>query len=179
MLQKFIISLCLLVAPYAQADVLAGNTTYRVCFTPGENCTDQIIDIIDKAKSEILVQGYSFTSSPIAQALTKAKNRGISVRVILDKSQKSERYTIITYLINQQIPVWIDFKPAIAHNKILIVDGHIVQTGSFNYTKAAEKRNAENVLIIDNVQLAKQYRDNWERRLQQSIPAQDYIRKSK
>ncbi|MGC1854920.1 MAG: phospholipase D-like domain-containing protein, partial [Candidatus Aquirickettsiella sp.] len=67
--------------------------TIQVCFTPGQNCTKEIIDVIDAAKQSIFVQAYSFTSAPIAAHLVAAKKRGVKVNVILDKSQKTQRYS--------------------------------------------------------------------------------------
>jgi phosphatidylserine/phosphatidylglycerophosphate/cardiolipin synthase-like enzyme len=136
----------------------------QVCFTPGQNCTMQITDVLDSAKKSIAVQAYSFTSIPIAKHLIEAKKRGVIVKVILDKSQTSQKYSASRFLLNQHIPVWIDYKPAIAHNKIMIIDDKDVITGSFNFTKAAQNKNAENVLIIRDPTLAKRYMENWQRR---------------
>jgi phosphatidylserine/phosphatidylglycerophosphate/cardiolipin synthase-like enzyme len=133
----------------------------NVCFSPDGKCTAVIVEQIDNAKSEILIQAYSFTSAPIAKALVNARKRGIKVEVILDKSQKKERYTSATFLINAGIPVFIDSMHAIAHNKIMIIDRGIVITGSFNFTKAAEEKNAENILFIKSKELAKIYIENW------------------
>ena len=115
------------------------------------------------ARSEILVQAYSFTSAPIAKAFIDAHKRGVRVQVILDKSQETEKYTSATFLANAGVPVRIDDDFAIAHNKIMILDDETVITGSFNFTKAAEERNAENVLVIrGNKDLAKFYLQNWQ-----------------
>jgi phosphatidylserine/phosphatidylglycerophosphate/cardiolipin synthase-like enzyme len=157
----------------ADAAPFSTNSSYSVCFTPGQDCTGEIVELIGSAKRELLVMGYSFTSAPIAKALSDAKKRGVDVKVLLDKSQKSQKYTSLTYLVNQGIPVWIDHRPAIAHNKVLIVDRETVQTGSFNYTKAAQKRNAENVLIIRDAGLAKEYAENWDRRMGKSVKPRD------
>lgn len=143
--------------------------TYQVCFTPGDNCTGLIVKTVNQAKKSIYVQAYSFTSAPIAEALTTAKRRGVDVNVVLDKSQvKDNKYSSARYLINQHIPVWVDYKPAIAHNKVMIIDHEIVITGSFNFTKAAQFKNAENVLIINNENLAEKYYANWLKRQQVS-----------
>jgi phosphatidylserine/phosphatidylglycerophosphate/cardiolipin synthase-like enzyme len=133
----------------------------KVCFSPSGRCTENIVEQINAAKSEILVQAYSFTSAPIAKALTNAFKRGVKVQVILDKSQRSEKYTSATFISNAGIPTFIDDKHAIAHNKIMIIDNETVITGSFNFTKAAEEKNAENVLVIKSKELAKVYMDNW------------------
>lgn len=137
------------------------DDNWNVCFTPGSDCAGLIIDQIGLAKTSIMVQAYSFTSAPIAQALTDAHHRGVEVRVLLDKSQVSERYSTAKFFANAGIPVWIDDKVAIAHNKVMIIDGETVVTGSFNFTRSAQERNAENVLILRDVGLADKYIRNW------------------
>ena len=147
----------------------------RTCFTPGEDCTSLIVQQINNAKSSVLVQAYSFTSEPIIKALSQAKQRGVDVRAILDKSNEQERYSAATFLTNHGIAVLIDDKPAIAHNKVMVLDGVDVITGSFNFTKSAQERNAENVLLIkQEPQLAKAYTDNWKRRAAASRPYDDF-----
>lgn len=147
----------------------------KVCFTPGGQCTNEVVDTINHARSNILVQAYSFTSAPIAQALVNAQRRHVQVKVILDKSQfTSKKYSSSQYLNNYHIPVWIDYKPAIAHNKIMIIDDRTVITGSFNFTKAAEYKNVENLLIIRDPILAGMYTKNWQSRLQNSQRLADY-----
>ena len=89
--------------------------------------------------------------------------------MIVDKtsagvSKSGSHYSAATYLTNGGIPVWVDSKVAIAHNKVMIIDGAVVITGSFNFTAAAQSRNAENLLVISDPAVAAQYRDNWRRR---------------
>lgn len=88
-------------------------------------------------------------------------NRGLRVNVLLDKSNLTDKYSQISRLRKSGIDVSIDRVPGIAHNKIIIIDKKIVITGSFNFTNAADKRNAENVIIINNASIAKQYLQNW------------------
>ncbi len=85
----------------------------EVYFSPQNGSTAAIVREIDRARSEILVQAYSFTSAPIAHALLKAQRRGIKVEVILDKSQKNQRYSSFTFLMNARIPTYIDAEHAI------------------------------------------------------------------
>lgn len=134
------------------------------CFTPGDDCTALIVHSLAGAQRSILVQAYSFTSAPIAKALADAHKRGLDVRVILDKSQRRERYSAATFLANAGIPVWIDDKVAIAHNKVMVIDQATVITGSFNFTRSAQDRNAENVLILHDPELAMDYAANWDAR---------------
>jgi phosphatidylserine/phosphatidylglycerophosphate/cardiolipin synthase-like enzyme len=119
-----------------------------VCFTPGGNCTDAIVKVLGDAKRTILVQAYSFTSAPIAKALLDAHKRGVQVQVLLDKDNRTDKYSAADFLANQGIPTTIDAAHAIAHNKIIIIDGEMVITGSFNFTKAAQEKKAENVRRI-------------------------------
>ncbi|XCA36127.1 MAG: phospholipase D family protein [Wolbachia endosymbiont of Armadillidium vulgare] len=142
-----------------------------VCFTPEENCTNLIIDSVDHAKGSVLVQAYSFTSKPIAKSLIEAKERGVDIKVILDESQTSSKHSVINELFEHKIPIWIDFKPAIAHSKVIIIDDQKVITGSFNFSDAAQQRNAENLLIITgDSPLVEQYVENWKDRQLQSRP---------
>jgi phosphatidylserine/phosphatidylglycerophosphate/cardiolipin synthase-like enzyme len=136
--------------------------TWEVYFSPHGGCTDAVIRELNKAKSTVLVQAYSFTSAPIAKALLNAHKRGLKVEVILDKSQRTQKYSSATFLHNVGIPVKIDAQHVIAHNKVIIVDGETVITGSFNFTKAAEQNNAENLLVIRDKKLAERYTKNWE-----------------
>jgi phosphatidylserine/phosphatidylglycerophosphate/cardiolipin synthase-like enzyme len=150
----------------------APRASYALCFVPdGASCESLLIDTINATRRTLRIQAYSFTSTPIAQAVRRAKARGVDVQVIVDESQVSEKYTSATYLKNAGVPVVVDTRPAIAHNKVMIFDERAVFTGSFNFTKSAEQRNAENgVLIRDDPALVKAYADNWRTRFKQSTP---------
>ena len=134
----------------------------QVLFSPGGGCTEAIIARLNAAQKSIDVQAYSFTSAPIAKAIADAHRRGVVVRAVLDKSQKSAKYTSATYLTNAGVPTFIDDRHAIAHNKIILIDGQTIITGSFNFTKAAEQSNAENLLIITgHPELMREYAANF------------------
>jgi phosphatidylserine/phosphatidylglycerophosphate/cardiolipin synthase-like enzyme len=137
--------------------------TIEVAFSPNGGGAALVVKAIGEAKKTIKVQAYSFTNTDIAKALVDASKRGVNVRVVLDKSQETEKYTSATFLANAGVPVRIDDEFAIAHSKIMIMDDENIVTGSFNFTKAAEERNAENVLVIrGNKELAKLYVQNWQ-----------------
>jgi phosphatidylserine/phosphatidylglycerophosphate/cardiolipin synthase-like enzyme len=139
------------------------NISAKVYFSPMGGCTDAIVQEISRARQEILVQAYSFTSKEIAKALVAAHNRGVRTVIILDKSNASKRYSAADFTYNMRIPTFIDAQHSIAHNKVLIIDKETVITGSFNFTMAAEEKNAENLLILRSKELAKRYIDNWNR----------------
>lgn len=133
----------------------------EVYFSPKGGCTDAIVNAITDARSTIFVQAYSFTSEPIEHALMLAHAHGVKVHVILDRSQYDGKGTLALQLYNAGIDVRIDSKHQIAHNKVFIIDGKIVITGSFNATRQAETSNAENLVIMHKPQKAKVYEENW------------------
>ena len=142
-----------------------------VAFSPNGDGVRVIVDAIRGARKQILVQAYGFSQTDIIRALSDAHDRGVDVRVILDKSNETARYTGATYLLHHRIPTFIDDTVAIAHNKVMVIDGTTVVTGSFNFTKAAQTRNAENVLVISGAPtLAARYAQDWDWRLQYSHP---------
>lgn len=147
---------------------------WQVYFSPRGGCTEAVVEALNRAKSAVLVQAYSFTSPPIAKALMEAKKRGVKVQVILDKSQKTEKYSSADFVRNAGIPTFIDGRHPIAHNKVMVVDGHTVITGSFNFTKAAQESNAENLLVINDMALAARYSENWQNHLSHAEPYQGH-----
>lgn len=129
----------------------------EVYFSPKGGCTQAVVREMREARQSILVQAYSFTSAPIAAALVEAARRGVLIEVVLDKSNKTGKYSAADFVAHAGIPTWLDEKHAIAHNKLIIIDEATVVTGSFNFTKAAEESNAENLLILRSPELASLY----------------------
>ena len=140
----------------------------QVCFSPGGQCTQFVEQAIAAAQRSILVQAYSFTSQTIAEALIAAHERGITVKILVDRSQLTARGSKVKLMVEKGIPLSIDVVPGIAHNKVMIIDNAYVLTGSFNWTHAAEYRNAENLLFIRDENTSKVYRDQWEERAEQA-----------
>ena len=131
-------------------NVVAGRKacTIDVLFSPDGGCEDRIVEEIDGAKKAVRMQMYFFTSKPIADALIEAHKRGVKVEVILDSSQQKMTYGRFRVLRRAGISVYFDGEHATANNKIMLIDRRTVITGSYNFTKAAEEKNAENILII-------------------------------
>lgn len=147
-----------------------GPTAIAVGFSPGD-AEALVVQTIDSARQSIEVAAYSFTSRPVASALLRARDRGVTVRIVADKSQRTARYTSVRYLARQGVPVRIDSRYAIMHDKFLVIDSRTVETGSFNYTRAATFRNAENVVVIENAPaVAAAYGREWSRLWQESEP---------
>ncbi len=159
-----------------EALLLNARGTIQLAFTPGDDAAGLIVEAIRRAKKQVLVQTYSFTHQDIAQALVDAKRRGIDVQVIADQRQMETIATgKIEWLAEQGVPLWIDSEHAAAHSKVMVIDNGLpevaVITGSFNFTHAAQHRNAENLLILrGNPNLAEAYAANWRRHKIHSLP---------
>jgi len=144
---------------------------WTVYFSPNGGVTDAVVKAIGASKQSVYVLAYSFTSTPIGQALVDAHKRGVKVTVVLDKSHatttsssgrvEAAGHPIADMLRQARVPTFIDAAHAIMHNKVMVIDGRTVVTGSLNLTFAGEKKNAENCLIIKDADLAEAYMTNW------------------
>ena len=141
----------------------------NICFTPPSGCIDLIAIEIANAQKSVYVQAYGLTSQLIIHHLKEAKARGLEVAVILDDGSLSDNDAVYQELQQHNIEVYADKMPGIAHNKVMIIDGIKTLTGSFNFTKAADTRNAENVLLIEDQDIAAQYLSNWQNRRDAAI----------
>ncbi|MBS0186082.1 MAG: phospholipase D family protein [Proteobacteria bacterium] len=163
--------ICLIYYFSYQPTTITSYESCDVCFSPHEHCTNKIIHYIETAEKTIFVQAFVLTSYPITNSLIKAFRRGINVNVILDGKQVTSKRSLHPLLIEAGIQVYIDkIKGGLAHNKIMIFDEDIVLTGSFNFSKNADTKNAENILILKDKVLAAHYLENWRQRRDVSMP---------
>lgn len=149
----------------AMAAPVSAKPTVSVGFSPSadQGALRLVLNTINSARQSIDVAAYSFTSKPVAVALVTARKRGVAVRVVADEKGNTGKYTAVTFLANQGVPVRLNGRYAIMHNKFMVVDGDTVQTGSFNYTASAVSRNAENVLVVQNTpDLARAYQSEFD-----------------
>ena len=155
-----LVFLCLLII----TPVCAGELAIEDAFSPQQGATALIVRSIDEARQSIHVAAYSFTSRRIGWALIHAAQRGVDVRIVLDKSQRRSRYSMARSFNREGVPLHINDHYAIMHNKFMIIDGRILELGSFNYTRSAESRNAENVMVIRGApQTIADYDRQWRR----------------
>jgi len=121
-----------------------------------------IIKNIDNAKEFINIAMYTFTDREIAQAILKAKDRGVDIKIYLDRSQVNAKYSKSRYFINNSIKgIKISSNNYIMHNKFAVIDNEIVITGSYNWTASAGERNDENLLVIDDKNIIKKYQNQF------------------
>ena len=141
-----------------------------------------VVKVIDSAKSEIRMLTYSFTSKPVAQALLRAKKRGVDVKVVvdhknnLDDDRTGKSRAALDALVNAGVDVRSISAYAIHHDKVVVADRKTVQTGSMNYSSSGESRNSENVIVLwDASQAAQAYLKHFDRNYRQaSVYVQRY-----
>lgn len=149
------------------------NPTPQVYFSPdygGGNCASNIVDEVNRAKKTIYMEAYQFTLPDLAGALIKAKQRGVDVRMIVDKTITNSKNEMVSLCASNGIPVQVDKKHNIFHSKMMLIDGQTVITGSYNFTVNASKRNAENLWVIIDKNAAELCISNWMIHSSHSIP---------
>ena len=133
----------------------------KVLFSPEDNCAQEIVSEIDKAKDYVYVSMYFFTSRPLAQALSRAKDRGVDVKLCLDQQQPHYEHSKSKFLENKGINIKLIGGSGIMHNKFCLIDDHITITGSYNWTARADLENDENVLIIKSEEITTIYKEQF------------------
>jgi phosphatidylserine/phosphatidylglycerophosphate/cardiolipin synthase-like enzyme len=145
--------------------------SYKVCFRPhGASCEAMLDTAIDAARFSIDAEVYNYTLPSVGDALVRAKGRGVKVRVIVDKITPTQKGEQTTKMLATGIPTWVDCPVAIHHDKVAIIDGERVISGSYNWSANAERRNAENAVEILDPLLAAAYTADFEDQLKSSIP---------
>jgi phospholipase D len=149
---------------------LATAAAVAVCFSPEEDCTALAVDAIDRAETQILVNAYGLTtSSSTVEALVRAKQRGVDVRLIADRTTPCGHKSGIDPLARAGIPIWIDHGARIAHSKSMVIDNQVTLTGSMNWSGGAAQ-NSENLNLVASKIIAAAYAGHWHQRLALSSP---------
>lgn len=138
-------------------DLVLAGTRVETFFSPEDRAQTRLVELIDSAEDSIYILAYSFTSDPLAEALLAAQARGVEILGVFDNTQAANQGGEFGRLTASDIDVRIDGEGGSMHNKVLIIDGAIVVTGSYNFSANAEHSNDENMLIIHNADLAAQY----------------------
>lgn len=151
----FLLLVCLLwsLSAYAAA------TPY---FTPSKKCEGNLIKRMDKAKNTIDVAVYAINNQSIVEALERAHDRGVKVRILTDRLQAGQRNSKVKEIYDYGINIRVHSKHKIEHNKFAVFDFKEVATGSFNWTETASNKNSENCIFINrDKQAVRQYHDRF------------------
>ncbi len=158
---------------------VAAEMVVQACFSPAGKCSSLIIREIQQAKKELLVAVYAFTSDDLAAAVVQAKKRGLSVQVVIDRDfDAGNERSKGKFLEAQKVPLRriaaikstaAEKEAGLMHQKFAVVDRNAILTGSYNWTRAADRLNDENLLFFrDAGPLAEEYRrifwQLWERK---------------
>jgi len=125
----------------------------EVYFSLLDNPQREIIKNINRAQASINIAMYIFTDREIALPLMKAQERGVKVRLYLDKDQVDYKYSQSRFLVQKGIKTRISTNNYIMHHKFAIIDNRILLTGSYNWTFSANNRNDENLMVIDDPEI--------------------------
>ncbi len=148
----------------AQQDLVINGTAVSVRFGPEDDVADLLAALLSQAQSEIRFMAFSFTHEDMGNAILSRAQSGVDVAGIFEQRGSETEYSELSKLYCAGVPVMQDGNPRTFHHKVLIIDAHIVVTGSFNFSNNANESNDENVVIIDNAEIAAEYLKEFDRR---------------
>lgn len=146
----------------------------EVGFSPEGSARQLVLQTINQAHVSIRMIAYAFQAPDIARALVAARDRGVDVRIVVDKKRNRAKASrlMMQYMVQHGVPLRVDGHYHIQHDKTIIADGATVETGSFNYAPSAETMNSENVVVIRNrPEIARKYIAHWRSRWALGTPA--------
>ena len=146
-----------------QQAALVNGTVIQVYFSPEDDVLNRIIPIVANAQSNIRFLAFSFTDYPLAQAMIDRYASGVDVAGVYEKTGSETEGAELKTFICGHVPVRQDGNPRFLHDKVIVVDNRIVITGSFNFSNNATDNNDENVIIIDNPEIASLFMQEFDR----------------
>tara|TARA_B110000196_G_scaffold302390_1_gene297348 strand:- start:55 stop:738 length:684 start_codon:yes stop_codon:yes gene_type:complete len=138
------------------------NST-QVYFSPGDDCPQIIVNQLERAGRSIDICVFTITDNRIADAIRDAFVRGIAVRVISDNDKSLDPGSDIERLMGLGVPVRIDQTDHHMHHKYAVFDQKTTLTGSYNWTRSADKHNDENFLITGEASINRAYLGHFDR----------------
>lgn len=143
--------------------VKIGDTDINAYFSPEDNVERIILKRLQKAKKSIHFMAFSFTSDKIGEEMIRMARKGVKVYGLLEKTGANSRYSEYIKIKLEGIPVKLDRNRYRMHHKVIVIDGERLITGSYNFSKNANTSNDENILIIDNREIAGEYLKEFDR----------------
>lgn len=145
----------------------------RILFSPDNDVQEVLLGLIDEEKEKISIATFIFTNKALIKALINAKKRGVKIEIVADGQQNSKEYSQINNLSKVEIPIYIypneesTKKLGIMHHKFMIfsksfLGKSIIATGSYNFTKSANERNQENIIITDDTEIIELFKKQFE-----------------
>lgn len=157
----------LLLLSIACTAAFASNPT--VCFSPDGGCDEKLWTFIQSAKKSLDVAVFDLTHEKIVHEILVASRR-VPVRVVVDRRQSKGQHSLVSTLIKAKVPVRYGRQRGIMHNKFTIVDGAALETGSFNYTDGASRKNHENQIYLSDVTVVAAYQKEFDKLWDEATP---------
>ena len=172
-LPRLAVSVGLTLASLMLASTPSYASKIQYGFSPEGSAESLVIKVIDSSQQDIRMMCYSFTSPQIVTALINAKRRGVNIAIVADQNGNRGKSSgaAMNLVVNAGIALRVDGAYKIQHDKVIVVDGKTIETGSFNYTASAAHANSENVMVDwDDPEIARGYLDHWLSRWNQAKP---------
>jgi phosphatidylserine/phosphatidylglycerophosphate/cardiolipin synthase-like enzyme len=141
--------------------VKIGNTHINAYFAPEDNVERIILRRLHRAKRSIRFMAFSFTSDRIGETVIRKHDEGLDVKGIFERSGTGSRYSEYVKMKIEGVPVKLDRNWNSMHHKVFIIDERTVITGSYNFSRNANRNNDENILVITNREIARMYLDEF------------------
>jgi phosphatidylserine/phosphatidylglycerophosphate/cardiolipin synthase-like enzyme len=152
--------------PYPGVDV--DGMWVETYFSPEDDVMDQLISLTSEAQYSIHFMAFSFTDYDLAKTMIDQSAAGVEVSGIYESRGANTESAECNTLLGEGIDVRLDGNPRTFHHKVLIIDGAVVATGSFNYSTNATESNDENLLIIHSPEVAELYEGEFARRMSEA-----------
>jgi len=146
-----------------QIAVVNGSRIVVVFTSEDPALENAIVPIVNSAKQSIRFLTFSFTDYPLADTMSQRFNSGVDVAGVFETVGSETDAAELRTLMCRNVPVKQDGNPGFLHHKVIVVDEQIVITGSMNFSTNAEESNDENVIIVDNAEIARLYLQEFER----------------
>ena len=136
------------------------NARLQVYFSPQDKALkNAVIPLINNAQRYIYIPTFLITDTKTTEALIKAKNRGVEVKIIIDALNASAKYSKHQLLRDAGILVKTENYAGKMHSKSMIVDDKYTIIGSMNFSYSGENKNDENLIVIENPEITKFYKE--------------------
>jgi len=145
-------------------------TLIAVSFSRTEDTSSLIRRWIDRANESIRVMVMLITQDELADSLIEAYRRGVDVDVIIDDDWLYKTGSDYKRLLEAGVDIRGDNRPGLMHHKVVVIDGCIVITGSYNWSRSAEESNDENIIILRSSLIAEEYLEEFNRIWAETTP---------
>jgi phosphatidylserine/phosphatidylglycerophosphate/cardiolipin synthase-like enzyme len=146
------------------------GTRVETYFAPEDGAMQRVIEVVSRATESIRLMAFSFTDDALGDAMRERAAAGVLVEGVFDALRAGSQYSEFPRMREAGLSVWRDGNPGIMHHKVIIVDGSTVVTGSFNFTRNANRSNDENLLIITSQEIAGHFQEEFERLVSSARP---------